>query len=141
MRTGEVLAHWDGNVEAFDDFVRRDDTDDTIADVDIRRLQAMVAACAIALDEGRESTGRLARLLVVGWAADFGVDAAIVMEAFGMGTRGALHSAVHRARQRVACEPALGAVVRRAVGLTSTPARSRLGSDPWRDQRAARAAS
>ena len=32
-------------------------------------------------------------------------------------------------------------VVSRAADLTSTAARSRLGSDPWRDQRAARAAS
>jgi REP element-mobilizing transposase RayT len=141
MRTDAVLAHWDGDVEAFDAFVRAGDTSDLIGVVDAHRLRAMCNALAITLDERHERSGRLARLLIVGWAADFGVAAGTIMEAFGISTRGALHSAVHRARQRVAREPSLDIAVRRAIGLTSTQARSRLGSDPWRDQRAARAAS
>lgn len=124
MRTGEVLAHWDGDVEAFDAFVRAGDSSDLIGVVDAHRLQAMCAACAITLDERHERSGRLARLLIVGWAADSGVEAATIMEAFGLSTRGALHSAVHRARQRLSREPALDIAVRRAIGLTATPTRS-----------------
>jgi hypothetical protein len=140
MRTDEVLSHWNGSAAAFDEFVRSDATDGR-SDIDPPRLQAMVAACAMALDGEEGAAARLARLLVIGWATNHrGVDPAVVMTAFGM-TRGAVHSASHRARTRVAAAPALELVVDRAADLTSLPVRSRLGSDPWRDQRAARAAS
>ncbi len=139
MRTDQVLGHWNENAAAFDEFVRNDVTD-ARPDVDPLRLQAMVAACAMALDEEERAATRLARLLVLGWATSSGVDPAVVMTAFGM-SRGALHSASYRARKRLVSEPSLAVIVRRAVDLTSTPQRSRLGSDPWRDHSAARAAS
>ncbi len=139
MRTDEVLGHWNGSRAAFDEFVRRD-VADSRPEVDPQRLQTMAAACAMALDEYEGAATRLARLLVIGWAADCGVDPTVVMTAFGM-TRGAVHSASHRARRRVTSTPSLQLVVGHAADLTATPARSRLGSDPWRDQRAARAAS
>lgn len=139
MRTDEILSHWNGSTAAFDEFVRYDVVDGR-SEIDPLRLQAMAAACAMAIDEQDGASTRLARLLVIGWAANRGVDPAVVMTAFGM-TRGAVHSASHRARTRVASTPSLELVVDRAADLTSAPARSRLGSDPWRDQRAARAAS
>lgn len=139
MRTDDVLGHWNGSATAFDEFVRQDVTD-ACAVVDPLRLQAMVAACAMALDEEEGTAGRLARLLVLGWATSTGVDPTVMMVAFGM-SRGAVHSASYRARQRVAAEPSLELVVRRAAVLTASPERSRPGSDPWRDQSAARAAS
>jgi REP element-mobilizing transposase RayT len=139
MRTDEVLGHWNGSAAAFDEFIRRDVADGR-SEIDPPRLQAMVAACAMALDGEEGAATRLARLLVIGWATNSGVDPEVVMRAFGM-TRGAVHSASHRARTRIASAPSLELVVGRAADLTSTPARSRLGSDPWRDQSAARAAS
>ena len=142
MRTDEVLSHWDGDRSAFDRFVGADEPSDTV-ELSVGRLRAMIAACAFVLDEvERDGSGaRLARLLALDWAVSNGADRATVMEAFGISTRGALHSATHRARARVAGNAALGAVVERAAGLIATAGRSRLGSDPWRDQRAARAAS
>jgi REP element-mobilizing transposase RayT len=139
MRTDEVLGHWNGSAAAFDDFVRHD-VIDARPDVDPPRLRAMVAACAMALDEEEGAAARLARLLVLGWATSSGVDPAVVMATFGM-NRGAVHSASYRARKRLALEPSLGLIIRRAVDLTSSSPRSRLGSDPWRDHSAARAAS
>ena len=143
MRTDDVLAHWNGDVAAFDAFVRSENLEVDPGVVDAPHLRAVAAACAMTLDECRDeaNSGRLARLLVLGWACKVGVAPTVVMEAFSIPTRGALHSARHRSRQRVALEPTLDIVVKRAVSLTSAPGRSRLGSDPWSDQRAARAAS
>ena len=143
MRTDEVLTHWNGDVAAFDAFVRCESVDVDPALVDGPYLHALVAACAMTLDERdiEGAAGRLAQLLVLGWARDSGVAPGVVMEAFAVPTLGALHSAGHRARKRVVTEPSLDTVVRRAVNLMAAPGRSRLGSDPWSDQSAARAAS
>ena len=143
MRTDEVLSHWNGDVRAFDAFVRHEDLECDPSRVDGPYLHALVAACAMTLDEweGEGAAGRLAQLLVVGWASDRVVAPAVVMDAFAIPTTGALHSAAHRARRRVASDSSLGIAMERAVSLTSAPGRSRLGSDPWSDQRAARAAS
>ncbi len=139
MRTNNVLDHWNGDTVRFDEFVKRD-LSETAGNIDTRRLEAMVAACSLALDEAERAPTRLARLLVIGWAMSSGAGASVVMAAFGM-TRGAVHSANYRARDHVAREPSLQLVVGRAADLTSTSTHSRLGSDPWRDQSAARAAS
>ncbi len=142
LRTDEVLSHWEGDRAAFDRFVVADEPS-AVVDVSIGRLHAMIAACAFVLDEFEAdgTSGRLARLLALGWAVNNGADRGVVMEVFGIATPGALHSATHRARTRVSHSAALGAVVERAASLTAVAGRSCLGSDPWRDQRAARAAS
>jgi len=139
MRTDEVLGHWNGSADAFDEFVRHD-VAESRPDLHPSRLQAMVAACSMALDEEQGAAARLSRLLVLGWATSNGADPAMLMTAFGM-SRGAVHSASSRARKRLESEPSLEVGVRRAVELTQLPRRSRLGSDPWRDHSAARAAS
>ena len=142
MRTDAVLGHWNGDRVAFDRFVGADEPWNAV-DVSLERLHAMVEACGFVLDEikGDGPAGRLARLLALGWAMDNGADRDIVMHAFGITSTGALHSATHRARARVGGNAALGAVIERAASLTAVSGRSRLGSDPWRDQSAARAAS
>ncbi len=142
MRTDEVLSHWNGDRAAFDRFVQAGELSGTV-DVSLDRLRSMITACGFVLDEAdHDGTGaRLGRLLALDWAMTNGADRAVVMNAFGITTTGALHSATHRARTRVSGNGTLRAVVDRAASLTAVAGRSRLGSDPWRDQRAARAAS
>jgi hypothetical protein len=103
----------------------------------------MEGACVLVLDEtARDArTGRLARLMTLGWAVERGVSPDVAMEALGIPSLGAFHSAVHRAKARMRADRSLAAAVEQAADLTQATARSRLGSDPWRDQRAARAAS
>lgn len=142
LSTDLVLDHWAGDRSAFGRFVDAD-AQPLSPVVTVQRLGAMVAACAFVLDElgGDGTTGRVARLLALAWAMESGVDRRVVMRTFDIPSLGALHSAVHRARSRIADDPALAAVLERAASLLIGPARSRVGSDPWRDQRAARAAS
>jgi hypothetical protein len=77
--------------------------------------------------------------LVVAWANEqMEADPQMVAGAIGLTGPNSWRCASSRARALLRREPVLREVVPRALGLLSG---SRLGSDPNRDQRAARAAS
>jgi REP element-mobilizing transposase RayT len=143
LRTDEVMAHLGNDVAEFDRFVTDERLVPAVHDVTADQVVDMVDACVLVLDEvgGGASSARIARMATLVWADAVGADRASVMDALRIDRVGGFTSAMHRARSRANVDPAMAEVVRRAGALVPLGDRSRLGSDPWRDQRAARAAS
>ena len=146
MRT-DVLLELGGGREQFDRFVRDDGRPEFVARTagDVRDL---LTAVEIVLTERDGSGGRgfadaYARSIVIALAATSrDRESCVTAEALGIVGRSAWFSATHRARAKLRNAPECAEVLERALSLLGCSAhRSRLGSDPNRDQRAARAAS
>jgi len=147
LRTGEVLAHFDNDATAFDRFVCNE-TDGCPSALTSAEARMQFEAVSIVLAERMDSSVASAgvRSVLIAWVLDRSpADQALVAEMLGMSGSNAWRCAASRARIKLRGDPALLDVARRASDLVFS-GRSRLGSDPnrdgpWRDQRAARAAS
>jgi REP element-mobilizing transposase RayT len=142
LSTATVLQYWGGDVEAFDRFVRDAEPTGVVAVTgpDARALVEGVAAILAEWGSGT-STQAMVRTVAVAWALDRSVaeQTAVASELAIDGPNG-WRCASWRARRRIARDPTLAAIVARLDDLL-WPVASRSGSDPDRDQRAARAAS
>jgi REP element-mobilizing transposase RayT len=149
LRTDVVLSQFGNDITAFAAFVDDSGRPDRTRRPTSEELAGFEAAAAFVLAElGLGEYGKLAALaraatiaFVLDGSTTWGTPAEEWMQAtFRFPSRNALRSAVSRVRSRLASDPVFAAAVERTVGLVA-PTRLRQGSDPWCNQRAARAAS
>ena len=149
----DVVLGLAGGASAFGRLVGSEPADGLCSGWSADDVRHLVEAASLVLSE-RASTSRgslvsHARSIVLAWAADnTAIDDDVVAEALGVTGSRAWSSAVWRARAKVRTDPEMGQLVQRSLLLVSAPVTSshlghgsRSGSDPDRDQRAARAAS
>ena len=146
LRTDVVLSHFDGDRDAFHQFVRVGDTDARSEPGRADLVAILSAANLVVLELGLGDQGRgsvVARSVALCWADGWGTyDASTLMEVLDVPSVGALRTARSRARRREMVDVRFAHAVARSAMLAAVPGVLRRGSDPWRnDQSAARAAS
>ena len=130
LRTTDVLDHWKGDRQQFDEFVRDDLAAGVRPSVERADIEAVMAAAAIVFAERAEdASGRLARTVALTWASEQAADRALLQSLFEFDNRQALTAAISRGRRRLETDEEMREILTRAVSLSALGV-SRLGSDP-----------
>ena len=145
LRTDVVLGQFGNDTAAFARFVEQSDDIGARSQPTAAQLAHFEGAAAFVLAEfGLGEHGKIAALARAATIAFVlgapGVTEAWMDEAFRFPSRNAQRSSVSRVRSRLASDPVFAAAVERTTQLV-LPLRLHQGSDPWCNQRAARAAS
>jgi putative transposase len=125
LRTDAVLSHFDGDIEAFAEFVETDRTPTPRVDASPVEPRVLASVVDLVLDEIHASSERavrgVARTIMIIVAEHLGGSAADeLLSSMRFATADARAAAIRRAHRRAAVDPALAAAADRVIELTYT---------------------